>query len=309
MTSTPAAYGTSTSKKGYNETLTTPSDHKDSIVHSMTGIHGMFSGVKNGMRQMAEAIGDLHTKLDELHSRPERDSVAAPFPLASSQIAEQVAKHLTDKHLTDKHEKKLDPVDISNAVGPIISSAVSGSTTVLQTSMTHNSHKIDQLAVNIRDQRLYIATLSESTAKLLGAVNDLNNKYDARLSTIEKNQTEIINLLSSVNAGLAAQAARARAAETMSEPLSAPVSSLTSSRPASVHEDKVEGKVEGKVVEAEIKNEPSLKIVTDVKSESQADMSAVSSPVIVSDEPSVPIVKGDQPVVIKKTRKRAPKAK
>ena len=351
--------GRSLSSKGYNETLTTPSDHKDSLNHNMFNIHGMFGGVRRGVTQIAVAVGDLHSKFDDLSARTDKLDVQMSTVSSSINVGgsindggsvnaggsindatvEQLAKRISEN--SDEHLRET-LTDINTMVG----STVSGAVAVLQNSITHLGVRVEHMSGNIKDQRAFMTAMSGGLTETAAAIERFAarmNLVENELLSIKNSHTEIINLLSSINVGLSAQAAKdakldvkvaaiiaannaANAANShsgyqsglISEPLSAPVSDPVSavvnssgmsdssafassdtgvhvSRPVSVNGDNVA-----------VDNVAVDNVAVDNVA---VDNVAVDDTIVAKSELTLPSIVNEQPLVIKKMRKRATKKK
>jgi hypothetical protein len=166
------AIGHIVSKKGYNETLTIPSDHKDSISHSMHTINTYNVNLKTAITKIAGAVHNLIEKVDQLGSN-DRDELAKC-------ISDQIITQLSNGHITSTSDGVRLPPNIEllpkqlaelidkhgKSTNHQVSIAMTGAVTILQTSISQLSYKIEQMNKTINDQRELLLAISDNQAKI-----------------------------------------------------------------------------------------------------------------------------------------------
>ena len=186
------AIGHIVSKKGYNETLTTPSDHKDSISHSMHTINTYNLNLKTAITKIAGAVHNLIEKVDQLSSN-DRDELAKC-------ISDQIITQLSNGHITSTSDGMRLPPNIEllpkqlaelidkhgKSTNHQVSIAMTGAVTILQTSISQLSYKIEQMNKTINDQRELLLAISDNQAKI---TNILENMQQPMQPIIEPMQS------------------------------------------------------------------------------------------------------------------------
>ena len=184
------AIGHIVSKKGYNETLTIPSDHKDSISHSMHTINTYNLNLKTAITKIAGAVHNLIEKVDQLNSN-DRDELAKC-------ISDQIITQLSNGHITSTSDGVRLPPNIEllpkqlaelidkhgKSTNHQVSIAMTGAVTILQTSISQLSYKIEQMNKTINDQRELLLAISDNQAKITNILENMQQPMQQPMQPI-----------------------------------------------------------------------------------------------------------------------------
>lgn len=156
------------SSRGYNETLTTPSNHKDSSGMSLKAFDTHFKTLNNGLLSVARNLSGMHTKVGELE-------VATKSTINLKHRVDTIEKTLA------AHGKVL--VDIRSMLGEMSKSQQTPPNEMLQSTAPAAPQK-SRVQLMLETQRLQVESKAKSAATK--PTNDVQLVTPASTSTVEK---------------------------------------------------------------------------------------------------------------------------
>lgn len=156
------------SSRGYNETLTTPSNHKDSSGMSLKAFDTHFKTLNNGLLSVAKNLSGMHTKVGELE-------VATKSTINLKHRVDTIEKTLA------AHGKVL--VDIRSMLGEMSKSQQTPPNEVPQSTTPAVPQK-SRVQLMLEAQRLQVESKAKSAAAK--PANDVQLTTPASTSAVEK---------------------------------------------------------------------------------------------------------------------------